>query len=287
MLSMTLELKKLRKLWAMVLFLGLSINTQAKWFEIPPLSESFIKWRGPARAALNPEKIDIVVWNILKAKRDTFAKDFAAFGKGTDIFMLQEVANTDNFFKAYEAYPEHQIHFGVSFNYKKSLFKKERILSGTAISSPVAMIDSGMYRTLHKEPFVRTPKVVTWGILPVEGNQDLLIVNIHGLNMTKNKYFKIQMEKCQEIIEGHNGPVIFAGDFNSSNKTKINAMADLARATGLKEVTFKKDDRRRSRFSKLFIDHILYRGLEVKTSRVYGEFDGSDHKAMSASFRVL
>jgi len=282
-----LKSTKTKSLWTIILLLGLSMNIYGKRLKIPPLSESFLQWRQPTRSTLDPENIDIVVWNIYKAKRDNFVKDFNVFGSGTDIFMLQEVTNTDNFFKAYEAYPKHQIHFGISFNYKKGWFRKGRVLTGTAISSPVAMIDSGMYRTIHKEPIVRTPKVATWGILPIAGKEDLLVINIHGLNMTRNKYFKLQIKKCQEIIEAHSGPVIFAGDFNSSSKKKINIMGDMARITGLKEVHFVNDQRRRSKFSRLFIDHILYRGLEVKTSRVYSELDGSDHKAMSASFRAL
>ncbi len=278
---------KAKGLWSLVLLLGLSINTQAKKFEIPPLDESFFEWGQSSRSALNPENINVVVWNILKAKEDSFNRDFKSFGRDTDIFMLQEVDNSKDFFKAYESYPEHQIHFGASFNYRRGWFGGDRFLSGTAISSKVAAVDSGMLRSRAKEPFVKTPKVVTWGLLPIEGHKDLLIVNIHGLNMTKNKDFAVQMKDCQKLIEKHDGPVIFAGDFNTSDKEKLDAMWTVAWYTKLKSVTFENDTRKRSRFSKIIIDHVLYRGLEINSSKVYGKLKGSDHKAMGVNFRVL
>ncbi len=274
-------------LLSLALILGISVNTQAKKFEIPPLDESFFEWGNSKRANLDPENINLVVWNILKAKEESFIKDFKSFGSNTDIFMLQEVDNSDQFFKAYEAYPDHQIHFGASFNYRRGWFGGERFLSGTAISSRVGVLDSGMIRTKEKEPFVKTPKVVTWGVLPIEGKRDLLIVNIHGLNMTKNKDFKKQMKECQNLIESHDGPVIFAGDFNTSDEEKLNAMWTVAWYTKLKTVTFENDQRKRSKFSKIIIDHVLYRGLEVKSSQVYGALKGSDHKAMGVSFKAL
>lgn len=271
----------------LVLFLGLSINTQAKKFEIPPLDESFYEWGSASRSSLDPENINVVVWNILKAKEESFISDFASFGQNTDIFMLQEVDNSDEFFKAYKSYPSHQIHFGASFNYRRGWFGGERFLSGTAISSRIGALDAGMIRSKDKEPFVKTPKVVTWGVLPIEGKKDLLIVNIHGLNMTKNKDFKRQMKECQELIESHDGPVIFAGDFNTSDEEKLDAMWTVAWYTKLKSVKFDNDSRKRSKFSQIIIDHVLYRGLEVKNSKVYGALKGSDHKAMGVSFKVL
>ncbi|MBC97190.1 MAG: hypothetical protein CME63_05535 [Halobacteriovoraceae bacterium] len=263
-----------------------SSSLQAKKFEIPPLSESFHQWGTPSRSLLNPDKVKVVVWNILKAKEDGFVKEFKSFGSDTDIFMLQEVDNSEEFFQAYKAYPNHQIHFGTSFDYRRGLWG-DRYLSGTAISSRVDALDSGMLRTKDLEPFVKTPKVVTWALFPVEGKKDLLSVNIHGLNMTSNKDFIKQLKDCEKVILAHDGPVIFAGDFNTSDMEKLNAMWTVVWRTKLKAVTFENDQRKRSRFSKIFIDHTLVRGVEVIDSEVYSSLESSDHKAMGVTFKVL
>ncbi len=259
-----LNLSKVGSLFLVSLLLLTQV--EAKKFEIPPLDESFLQWGNPTRSQLKSKDVKLVVWNILKATEESFIQDFASFGSDTDIFMLQEVDNSNEFFKAYESYPHHQIHFGTSFNYRRGLWGGERFLSGTAISSKVDVIDSGMIRSKKNEPFVKTPKVVTWAKFPVEGKEDLLVVNIHGLNMTKNKHFIAQLKECEELILSHDGPVIFAGDFNTSDKEKLDAMWTVAWKTKLKTVTFENDQRKRSKFSKLIIDWTLVRGVEVKSS---------------------
>ena len=280
-----LKLTRVGSLLFVSLFIAMNVN--AKKFEIPPLGESFHQWGTPTRSSLDPKNVKLVVWNILKATEESFIKDFNSFGRDTDIFMLQEVDNSDEFFKAYESYPNHQIHFGTSFNYRRGMWGGERFLSGTAISSDVDVLDSGMIRSKKKEPFVKTPKVVTWAKFPVTGKKDLLVVNIHGLNMTRNKHFKAQLDECEEIILAHDGPVIFAGDFNTSDEEKLNAMWTLAWKTKLKTVTFENDQRKRSRFSKIIIDWTLAKGIEVKSSEVYSSLKGSDHKAMGVTFDIL
>lgn len=254
---------------------------EAGVFKIPPLEESFYQWGESTRSELDPENIKVVVWNILKAKKKKFQRDFAAIGSDTDIFMLQEVNDSDDFFEAYESYPNHQIHFGTSFTYKKRTFWGKRLKSGTAISSSASISDSGMVRSKELEPFVKTPKVVTWAKLPIAySDTELLAINIHGLNMTKNKDFAAQVEMCGKLIQNHKGPVVFGGDFNTSDLEKYNAMMNVVIENGLVAVPFKNDERRRSKFSKLIIDHTFIRGLQIKNAEVLHKLKSSDHKAM-------
>jgi endonuclease/exonuclease/phosphatase (EEP) superfamily protein YafD len=42
----------------------------------------------------------------------------------------------------------------------------------------------------------------------------------------------------------------------------------------------------RASVTKLVIDYIFTRGLSVKESWVWGNLQGADHKAMTATFRV-
>ncbi len=265
----------------LILFLisSFSISVHAQRFKIPPRDKSFLKYGQAEETGLNPEHFDVVIWNILKAKKKRFSKEFASFGLKTDLFLLQEVSIVGEFFNAYLPYSAHEIHFGASFSSNK---KGNVILSGTAISSNTKPVASGMLRSRELEPFVKTPKVVTWMKVPFKGlNTTLLLVNIHGLNLTKNRDFFKQMDECAKIINAHNGPVIFAGDFNTSDLEKYNKMNQVALDLNLSPVAFLNDKRKKSKFSRLVIDHTFVRGLRVKTARVHTELKGSDHKAMS------
>lgn len=260
-------------------------NIEARRFKIPPRSQSFLKY-GEAHGAegLSSNNIKIVIWNILKAKKKSYQSEFASFGRDTDVFLLQEVSTVEEFFKGYTPYPEHEIHFGASFSYKK---RGKEIMSGTAISSRVAPVASGMLRTSALEPFVKTPKVVTWMKVPVKGqNESILFVNIHGLNLTKNRDFFVQMDKCDKLIKTHNGPVVFGGDFNTSDMEKLNKMNQVALDNNLVPVAFLNDKRKKSKFSRLVIDHAFVRGLTVKTAQVHTDLKASDHKAMSLVVKI-
>ncbi len=261
-----------------------SQNSFAFGFKIAPIEKSFVKYGNAKSRGLNPKKFNVVVWNILKAKKKDFRKEFASFRPHPDIFMLQEVNIVPDFFNAFRYYPQHEIHFGSSFYRKK---RGKEIHSGTAISSRFNPEDSGMIRTRELEPIVKTPKVVTWMKIPFEGvNKSLLLVNIHGLNMTKNRDFFKQMDSCARLIAKHDGPVIFAGDFNTSDMEKYNKMNQVALDLNLVPVAFLNDKRKKSKFSRLVIDHIFVRGMHVTNALVHNELKSSDHKAMSISAKL-
>lgn len=268
----------------LILISFFSTASQARRFEIPPKEKSFIKYGHAKETGLNSEHFEVVIWNILKAKKKNFAKEFSTFGSNTDIFLLQEVAIVGDFFNAYKNYSNHEIHFGTSFSYEK---RGNTILSGTAISSSIEPISSGMLRTKELEPFVKTPKVVTWMKVPFKGDErSLLLVNIHGLNLTKNDAFEKQMDECARLIRTHDGPVIFAGDFNVSDIEKFNMMNQVALDLNLSPVAFLNDKRKKSKFSRLVIDHTFVRGLRVKTAEIHTKLKASDHKAMSLSLSL-
>lgn len=258
--------------------LTFATNSFGKRFDVPPLEESFYTWGQTSEDALDSQNIHVVVWNILKSKKRKFYKEFTSFGKKTDLFLLQEVSTVDNFFDALSYYDGHNIHFGASFAYKKW---GKSLLSGTAIASRIPASDAGMLRTKDLEPFVKTPKVVTYVRVPIKDSEsDLLVLNIHGLNMTKNSAFKRQLDECESMIASHEGPVIFAGDFNTSDMEKYNDMIALAQRMKLVPVAFLNDKRKKSRFSRLIIDHVFIRGLDVTSAQVLDDYKASDHKAM-------
>ncbi len=121
------------------------------------------------------------------------------------------------------------------------------------------------------EPVVKIPKttlITTYKLLP--SNKLILVVNVHGINMVNLGEYKAQLFEIINNISGHNGPIIFAGDFNTRNKERLSfLLRELKDKLGLETVLFTKEDKKEIKrffFSPFPLDHIFYssKELEVK-----------------------
>lgn len=247
----------------------------AKRYSIPPMSESYIRFGQAESAALNPNSINVMVWNILKGDRKKFERDFLKHGKDIDLFVLQEGFHNDKNERIMTSLPGVQWDFAVSF-----LWKKEGDTpGGTLLGSKAAPSNFVNERTHDLEPFIKTPKTLSIGTYPLEGRDDeLLVISIHGINFTTTQTLQTQMFTAARYIKAHNGPVIFAGDFNTRNWDRYNAMVDVMNDLGMMAVSF-KDDKRLKPFG-VYLDHAFVRGLNVKNSVCLRKLKSSDHKAM-------
>ncbi len=250
-----------------------------KKFFIPKIEESHVSFGQASKGALDPSHIKVFVWNILKAKEKGFTNDFVYHGRDTDIFMLQEGSRNGLMERAFEFFPGHRFDMGYSFIARSK--KKGDRPTGTVIGSNVEPNYVLVERTVDLEPIIKTPKANTVGYYPIEGtDKELLIVNIHGMNMAGDDAFARHVDQCLEHISKHDGPVIFAGDFNSKNQERINHMVSGMHKHGLVPVLFRNDKRRKSKFSRAIIDYSFVRGLKIKDAWVLGELKTSDHFAM-------
>jgi endonuclease/exonuclease/phosphatase (EEP) superfamily protein YafD len=283
-------MKSLR-LWCsttvLVSLILLSTNSWAyfgKSLDVPPYRKILKFYPTFSESELNSQNINILVWNIYKAKKDSFLDDFMELSQGQDILMIQEAATETAYDEAKERLSKYGHFFGVSFINTNN---RKNSASGTAVYSLAEPTHYGILRTDANEPFIKTPKVVTYGEYLLQGRSEkLLVVNIHGLNMAKDHEFNSQLVNCFRIIGRHQGPVVFAGDFNSKNKKRYTYMMDLIERNGFSSVEFKEDRRKRSLFSRLFIDHIFIRGLLVLDSSV-PDVKGSDHAPMKVNLAVM
>jgi endonuclease/exonuclease/phosphatase (EEP) superfamily protein YafD len=111
-----------------------------------------------------------------------------------------------------------------------------------------------------------------------------MVVNIHSINFTLGTdSFNTQLQKVENIMSQHYGPVIFSGDVNTWSNKRMAILKDFSIRQGLKAVTFNKHDR--TRIFGHAIDHIYYRALTVTDAAVI-KVTSSDHNPMLVSFTL-
>src|SRR5690606_32748181 len=123
-------------------------------------------------------------------------------------------------------------------------------------------------RTSNREPILRTPKMSLISVFAIKNcPAQLMVVNTHAINFVRNSQFNFDIEKIAAKIKNHNGPLVWAGDFNTWNKGRMRKLRSVAKRLGLAFAKLKN-----FQFVKKFagnpLDHILYRGLSFVSGEV-------------------
>ncbi|MBI2518766.1 MAG: endonuclease/exonuclease/phosphatase family protein [Bdellovibrio sp.] len=279
-----------RQLWV-VLLLGLLIQVfpvsvhAFGWFTVPDKAHAVLSLGAdldPARA-LDPNEVDILVWNTYKAKNPSWSADYAFLSLDKEIVVLQEAFLNAPMKEAFENQDTFHYKMATSFVYKKS-----KIPTGTATGATVYPVKHYYKKTRDVEIIGLTPKALMFTEYPLRGRGDtLLVINIHALNSVPAFILKRHLEDGAVEIAKHHGPVIFAGDFNTWSSLKIKTMRKVMNTVGMSEVQFPNGgERMRASITNKIIDYIFVRGLEASDSWVWGNLQGADHKAMTVRLKV-
>ena len=271
------------KLLILSLILGFASQAQAKrWgfakkFKIPPISESHVKIGEASRSELDPNSIKVLVWNLYKGEKKNFARDFKKLSRDKDILLLQEGYLDNHMTPTLENMTDFQFDMGVSFIYKK----KNHTKTGSFIGSKVKPEEVSFRRTSDLEPFIKTPKTTTHAYYPIAGtDKTLLALSIHGINFANHQAFVNHVNLSVDLIQNHDGPIIYGGDFNTRTKKRTRHLKRLMTSLGLKESTFRNDKRMRAVKVGQYLDHVFTKGLLVRDAEVLKDIKSSDHKAM-------
>jgi len=244
--------------------------------------------------SLNDSSIKVLVWNIHKEgnSRD-WVEDYDKIyeDKKPDIIVLQE-ARLDMGLKHALLKTGKEIGWIFSSNIEE---RNRDTYSGVLTASKAKPYEQYSITTEGLEPVVKTPKttlITRYQLSP--SKKSLLVINIHGLVMTNLEKYKEQIFEIVDTISGHNGPIIFAGDFNTRNKERSSfLLRELKDKLGLETVPFTKENKKgikRFVFSSFPLDHIFYssRELEVKKNSpdVLETIKSSDHKPLFVEFKV-
>jgi endonuclease/exonuclease/phosphatase (EEP) superfamily protein YafD len=251
------------------------------WFKILPEKDSLFKQGHSSERHLN-SKIQALIWNIKKAELKNWKKEFINFGKGKDLFLVQEAYETDVFISTLNAFEGFEWNLGASFLYRKY----GDAATGTMVASQVEPTEVLVKHSPDFEPIAGTPKSATFVKYPISGKaEELLVISVHGINFETNGAFKRHMCQIKRVIEKHVGPVLLAGDFNTWNDSRTSHLSSVASDLGLIEAPYKNGEARMS-FAGHFLDHIFTRGLVVNSAEVMADSVGSDHKPFLLDFSI-
>lgn len=194
------------------------------------------------------------------------AQVFESLVLKSDLVLIQESVNN---FPVYE--------FG-SVPYQNAFYKSwgnEDYDTGLSTLAKVPYRNSEIAVSPVTEPIANTPKVSSIETFRIEGlNEELMVINTHGINFVSVYFFQKQIKELYEKVSMHEGPMIWAGDFNTWSWGRKKVLDSLTKKLGLNEIIFEER-------SELFLelDHAYVRGGVVTEARQL-QLGISDHEPL-------
>ncbi len=220
-----------------------------------------------------PAKLKVVVWNTHKEVHPLMTHQIEEFTQTHDLFLGQEGWLLNPFVELLLRNPDWEWSFASSFYYQN---KGTGVYTGARASA----VKSEYRRSYYREPFIKSPKLALISYYRIEGTEKLLLtINLHALNVVAHYKNIDQLKELEKIIEKHDGPVIYAGDFNSWSKDRLTYLEEARARLGLTEVSFYPDNRKLFHGKNVF-DHCYIRNLKQTWSQAKPRIGTSDHTAM-------
>ncbi len=219
---------------------------------------------------------NVLIWNVHKCLSNVLEQDLKYMLRYCDIVLMQEAVISEYWEKALAYFDRFEWSFFKSFNLRKN--SETWVLTGSRFDR----IAQSILPTKHKEPILRTPKASGISLFPIKNSMEkLMVINTHAMNFNFWTPFMEQISEIAESIQWHIGPMIWAGDFNTWSKWRMEFLMQIAESLWLEKIDFSYDPR----FLKL--DHILYRGLAPITCEIFDTVKSSDHYPISAQFELI
>ncbi|MEM6809633.1 MAG: endonuclease/exonuclease/phosphatase family protein [Pseudomonadota bacterium] len=219
-------------------------------------------------AALDPDRIALVNWNIKKGSRSDWRDQLDALTAGADLVTLQEAPLANTGWRDLESDLYHAFAPG---------WMSRRTPTGVMTLSDAAhLVQCNMQA---REPWLRSPKAtLATEYALTDRAATLLVVNVHVVNFSLGlAAFDRQLEQVRTVVAQHEGPVILTGDFNTWRRARLDRVRALVDAHDLEAVPFRNDVRKRVLGNPL--DHVYVRGLDVIDATAI-DTRASDHNPM-------
>lgn len=239
------------------------------------IKDKFIGQRGPEKQRELPQIVRMLVWNIHKEYSQGWLEEFEHFADQATIIALQEGSDAVQLNSFLQDKGFHW-QLATTFTYKD---QEAGVLTA---SIPTPDLECSLFTM---EPVLQIPKAVLVSRYDLIGRADqLLVVNVHLINFTIGpKEYRAQLERLEEVLQSHVGPIVVAGDFNSWDNEREGIVAVSVARLGLEPVVFGEDHR--SEFFDHKVDHIFVRGVNVLSAQSNISLR-SDHNPMLIDFSV-
>ena len=224
---------------------------------------------------LDPRALRVLTWNIHKEGDAGWQHDLALFLAGNDLILLQEAVLSPALLDLLEA-PNLRFTMASSFLYQDT---------DIGVLTAARVLPLASCTELVVEPWLRIPKSATVSWFALEGTpQTLAVVNVHAINFALSlAAYQQQFDALVAALRNHDGPIIFAGDFNTWTDARLAVVLDAAAALRVTEIPFAED--LRSLFFGHQLDHMMIRGLDVVQAAAIA-VKSSDHNPVTATLRL-
>ena len=220
-------------------------------------------------------ELEVLSWNIQKASNTGWAEDLVSFSQDIDLAFIQEAsvgAQIPQIIST-ELYP------AFAAGYTTADLE-------TGVLTLSAGTPSVQCNLTALEPWLGTPKATSITEYPLLNRDDrLLAINLHAINFDLGlESLQSQFDALREVLAGHAGPVILAGDLNTWSSDRELLVHNFLTEYGLASVVFEPDLRTRA-FGRA-LDHIYVRGLRADNARVI-PVSSSDHNPLRVRLAIL
>lgn len=219
------------------------------------------------------ETLTVITWNMQKFENSKAFYDVKRLSETADILILQEAMHSDGWQSAFAS------HIPYSWNFFKSFCTDTKKATGVQSGSRYPLINNQNIISPVSEPVTFTPKVTGFSQIDIAGFGIVTLINTHALNFNSGNDFKTQIKDIFERLKTIQGPMIWAGDFNTWTADRLNFLMNLTKQLGLTHLSPSNDNR------GMVFDHIFSRGLEVVSSEVLPD-KTSDHRPLKAVFKL-
>jgi endonuclease/exonuclease/phosphatase (EEP) superfamily protein YafD len=212
---------------------------------------------------------EVLVWNVYKGEEESWDADMRAIGKGFELFMVQEFFLDEDSRQTFAETGDAD----AEWLFATSFFDVDEVPTGVATGALARSVSATPMRSPVLEPVLSTPKMALLTTYALAWHEeDLMVVNVHGINFRLGGSFEEHMAAVESAIEGHQGPMIMAGDFNTWSPGRLHTLEAMVDRLGLRRVEPEADER-----GFLKLDHVFTRDLAVYGARFVGGLEGSDH----------
>lgn len=214
------------------------------------------------------DNLKLLVWNVYKGGKPGAYKDLDVLTYRADLALLQEGHLSTEFLNLVCSRQD------LNWKMARNLTDSSGINAGVVTAGRQNPAEFTFLESPDTETFTDIHKMtlVSYYDLP-DRSEKLLVLNMHGINFVLQSAFENQVNEVAKVIKKHQGPVIYAGDFNTYTSGRTEYLLSKMKSLGLTHAEVRGNE-----FSGLFVlDHMFYRGFEVTKTEVLNNITSSDH----------